>query len=94
MQNVENKPWTNEELKKLEEALPRSKECDLETVSRLYKAKVRSGMRRLPPERSLGLDKRNKRRNRGVSGKGETKWKMAAASLHDDVLLDTEECHE
>ena len=39
VQNVEDKPWKNEELKKLEEALPRQKkECDLEKASRLYKA--------------------------------------------------------
>ena len=39
VQNVYEKPWTHEELKKLEEALPRLKECDLERASRLYKAK-------------------------------------------------------
>ena len=33
----------NEELKKLEEALPRLKECDLEKVSRLHKAKTGEG---------------------------------------------------
>ena len=39
VQNVEDKPWKNEELKKLEEASPRLKECDLEKASGLYKAK-------------------------------------------------------
>ena len=34
----------NEELRKWEEALPRSKECDLEKVSRMYKSKNRSRM--------------------------------------------------
>ena len=34
VQNVEDKPWTNEKLKKLEEALPRLKEGELEKVSR------------------------------------------------------------
>ena len=33
---MEDKPWKNEELKKLEEALPRLKEPELEKVSRLY----------------------------------------------------------
>ena len=33
-------PWKNEELKKLEEALPNQKECEYEKVSRLYKAKT------------------------------------------------------
>ena len=81
----------NGELKKLEEALPRLKECDLESVE-IVQGKDTSGMRRLPPKSSFGLDKRNKRRNRGVLGKGGTKWNMAATSLYDDVLVDTEEC--
>ena len=37
VQNVEDKPWKNEELKKLYEA------CDLEKASRLYKAKTGGG---------------------------------------------------
>ena len=39
VQNSEDKPWKNEELRKWEEALPRLKECELEKASRLYKAK-------------------------------------------------------
>ena len=39
-QNMEDKPWKNEELKKFEEALPTVKECKFEKkTSRLYKAK-------------------------------------------------------
>ena len=30
VQNAKEKPWTNEELRKLEEALPRTKECEFE----------------------------------------------------------------
>ena len=52
-----------------------------------------SGMRRLPPQSPIGLDKGNKRRNRETLGEGESKLKMAATSMYD-VLLDTEECHE
>ena len=44
VQNVEEKPWENEELRSAEEALPRLKECHLEEVSRLYKSKNRSRM--------------------------------------------------
>ena len=40
VQDVEEKPWKNEELRSAEEALPRLKECHLEEVSRLYKAKT------------------------------------------------------
>ena len=58
---------------KVEEALPRLKECDLEKTSRLYKEKNRSGMRRLPLQHPLCFDERNKKRNCGVAGKGGTK---------------------
>ena len=43
VQNAEEKPWMNEELRKLEEALQRLKECHMEDVSRLYKAKTGVG---------------------------------------------------
>ena len=44
IQNMQNKPWRNEELKECEEALPRSEEGDLEKTSRLYKAKTGVGV--------------------------------------------------
>ena len=44
MQNMENKPWRNEELKEYEEALPRLKEGELEKVSTLHKAKTGVGL--------------------------------------------------
>ena len=47
-----------------------------------------------PPERSLGLDKRNKKGNCRVPGEGGTEWQMAATRVHNDVLLDSEECCE
>ena len=72
MKNSEDKPWNNEELKKLVEALPRLKECDLEKESRIYKAKDKSGMRRLPPESPLEFDERNMQRNCGVAGNGSS----------------------
>ena len=44
---------------------------------------------------SLGFDKRKEAKNRGVPREeGGTKWKVAATGMHDDVLFDTEECHE
>ena len=72
-----------EELKELEEALPRLKECELEKVLRLVQGEDRSR----PPESVLEFDQRNKKRNCGVTGKGGAKWTMAAASLHNDVLF-------
>ena len=36
VQNVEGKLWKNEEVRRLEEELPRLKECHLEEASRLF----------------------------------------------------------
>ena len=47
----------NEELKKLEEALPRLKEFDLERVSRLYRAKTGVGCDGFHPKVLLDLTK-------------------------------------
>ena len=52
-------------------------------------------MRRIPPESSLGLDRRNERGNCGILGESGAEWLMAASSLHTDVFPDSEEeCHE
>ena len=37
---MKDKPWRNEESRRCEEALPRLKEGDLESASRMYKAKT------------------------------------------------------
>ena len=42
------------------------------------------------PKVSPGHDKRNERRN----GEGGIERKMATTSMHDDVLLDSEECYK
>ena len=55
MQNQENTPWKNEELRKFEEALPRLKECDLEKASRFYEAKTGVGCDGFHPEVPLDL---------------------------------------
>ena len=57
VQNVEEKSWKNEELRSAEEALPRPKECLLERVSRLYKAKTGVGCDGFHPEVPLDLTK-------------------------------------
>ena len=75
VQNEEDTPWKNEELRKLEEALPRLKECDLEK-SRGYKAKTGAGCDGFHPKVPLHLTKETKRRNCGVLGEGG-EWKMA-----------------
>ena len=93
VQNLEDKPWKNEEMKRLEEALPMLKECDLEKVSRLHKAKTGVGCDGFHPKVPSDLTEET-RVDRGVPGEGGAKWKVAAASLHNNVLLDSEECHE
>ena len=57
VQNMKDKPWKNEELRKLEEALPRLKGCELEKVSRLYKAKTGVGCDGFHPKVPLDLTK-------------------------------------
>ena len=42
VQNVEDKPWKNEELRRLEEALPRLNECHLEKSVEIEKDENRS----------------------------------------------------
>ena len=44
--------------------------------------------------RSLGLDNGNERSNCGILGESGAEWQMAATSVHNDVFLDSEECHE
>ena len=56
VQNMEDRPWKHKELKKLEEALPRLRECELEKVSRLYKA---SRWCWLPHRKPPGFDKKH-----------------------------------
>ena len=52
---MEDKPWKNEELKKLEEALPRLKECDLKEASRFHKAKTGVGFDGFHPKVPLDV---------------------------------------
>ena len=61
VQNMEGKPWTNEELKELEEALTRLKECELEKASRLYKEKTGVECDGFHPRIPLDLTKETRR---------------------------------
>ena len=54
---MEDKPSENEELKKLEEALPSVKEFGLEKVSKLYKAKTGVGCDGFHPKVHLNVTK-------------------------------------
>ena len=63
VQNLEDKRWKNEELKKLEEALPRLKECELEKVSRVHKAKTGVGCDGFHPKIPLDLATETKERS-------------------------------
>ena len=83
---MDEKPWKNRELRSVEEALQKLKECHLEEVSRLYEAKTGAGCDGFHPEVTLDLTK----------AREDKPWRsrVAATSMHDDVLLDSEECHE
>ena len=90
---MEDKPWENEELKKSEEALPRLKECELENLSRLYKAKTGVGCDGYHSKIRLDVAKETRGEIVEFLDKSRAEWEMAAASLLDDVLLDSEDCH-
>ena len=79
--------------KKLEEDMPRLKERS-RGGGEDFQGRYGSRMRRIPPQCSFGFHESNKRRRSGVLGEGGTVWEMAATSLHNDVLLDSEKCHE
>ena len=94
VQNLEDKLWKNEKSKK-----PRGSAAKAEGVSfgigiETVQDENRSGMLRLPLQGPSGCDNRHERRSRRVLGEGRAEWEMAAASLHDDVLLNSEEPHE
>ena len=59
---MEDKPWKNQELKKLEEALPRLKECELEKVSRMFTAKTGEECDGFRPQVPLDLTAETKRK--------------------------------
>ena len=61
---------------------------------RIVRGKNRGGSRWIPSKSSFALDQRNERSNCGILGESGAEWQMAATSLHDDVLLDSEEWHE
>ena len=51
-------------------------------------------MRWLASQSSVEIGEGDEQRRGGILGEGRTVWEMAAASLHYNVLLDSEECHE
>ena len=92
---MEDKPWKNEGLQNKRGSPTKAKEVRTgESVEIVQGGEHGSRMRWLPPKSSPGLHKRYERTSRGVLGKDRAGWDMAATSLHDGVLLDTEECHE
>ena len=93
VQNMEDKLLKNEELKKLEETLPRLKEGEQENVSRLYKAATGVGCDSLHPRVPLDLKKETRGEIVEFLENVGAEWKMAATNMHDDVLLDSQECH-
>ena len=85
-QNMEDdKPWENEGLKKIRAS---------HKASRPYKAKTGVGCHVFHTKVPLGLAKGTRGEIVEFLKMVGTKWKIAATSLHDDVLLDGEDCHE
>ena len=71
IQNKQNKPWRNDELKECEEALPRLKEGDLDKASILYKARTGVGCDGFHPKVLFGFDKKKREEKLSSSWK---KW--------------------
>ena len=94
IQNMQSKPWRNDELKECEEALPRLKEGDLDTASRLYKAKTGVGCEGFHSKVPLDLTQETRGGIVEFLEESGAEWPVATTSLHNDVLLDSEECHE
>ena len=51
-------------------------------------------MRWFSSQSSVVFDESNMRRSGRILGEGATVWEMAAASLHNNVFLGSEERHE
>ena len=64
VQNLEDTLWTNEELTKIRGSLTKAKRVRFGKGFEILRDEHRSGMRRLPPKSSLGIDKK----------KQEEKW--------------------
>ena len=73
-----------------EERYAEEKKSDLEKAARKYKAKTGVGCDGFHPKLPLVWRERNKRRGGGVLGEGGTVSEMAATSLHNDLLLNSE----
>ena len=94
IQSTQDKPWRNEEFKECEETLPRLKEGDLEKASRLYKAKTGVACDGFHPKVPLDLTRETRGEIVECLERVEQSGKVAATSLHDDVLFDSKECHD
>ena len=54
----------------------------------------RSRLRWFSSGSPAGLGERDEDRSDGIIGEGGTVWEMAATRLHNNVLFDSDECHE
>ena len=79
-------------MRRLEEALPRKKECDVESAKNIQ-GKDRSGIV-TASTRKFPWNGQKKQEQKSWSSRGVAGWQMAATSLYDDVFLDTEECYK
>ena len=66
----------------------------MEKVRKSCKAKTGSGVRWLSSQSSGGFDEENKRESGGILEEGSAVWAMAAASVHNDVFIESEERYD
>ena len=94
VQNVEEKAFGKKELKKLEEALPRLKECASEKISRLYKEKTGVGCYGFHPQIPLDLTNETRREIVESLEKVEQSGKWPRQACTTMLFFDSEECQK
>ena len=86
---MQDKPWRNEELN-----LPRLKEGDLESASRLYEAKTGVDCDGFHPKVPLDLTKETRGKVLEFLEKVEQSGRWPQQACPTIFLLDSQECHE
>ena len=93
VQNVEEKPWKNE-WRNARGSTAKANRVPLGKSVEIVQSKHRSWVRRLSRQDPSRFNNRNERKIVEFWEKGGAEWKMAATSMHDDVLRDSEEFYE
>ena len=90
VQNLQDKPWGHEELRSVEEGMPRVK-----GKRGITRQRQEQGADGFHPKNPLDYTKKQEEKwSGGIIGDGGAVCEMPVASMHDDVLLDSKERHE